>query len=85
MTIARNSTLTPHGIARVLIRGIRANFAPENQKPEIDRLIEYLDDLAMSRGTDGELPNSSPAASARAEHDAAWLEAIADAIDAVAN
>ena len=44
--------LTPTGFARILARGIRANFGPENQTAEIERLAELLWDLAMSRSTD---------------------------------
>ena len=75
--------LTPHGFARVLIRGIRANFAPTHQAAEIDRLVEYLQDLAMSRATDAELPGCPPAAAEQAEHDVHWLETIAGQIESL--
>jgi selenocysteine lyase/cysteine desulfurase len=51
----KTTTLTATGIARVLARGIKANFAPDNQRAEIDRLVEYLQDLAMSRGMHAEM------------------------------
>jgi hypothetical protein len=34
------TTLTATGFARVLARGIKANFNPESQRAEIDRLVE---------------------------------------------
>jgi hypothetical protein len=41
--------LTPLGVARILQRGIRAHFSPEKQKSELDKLVEYLEALIMSR------------------------------------
>ncbi len=72
----RRTHLTPKGIARILARGIRANYAPENQDVEIDKLVEYLTDLAMSR--DADASNAKNHVEARqAEEDAYWLDAIA--------
>lgn len=41
--------LTPVGVARILQRGIKANFSPENQRFEVDKLVEYFEALIMSR------------------------------------
>ena len=41
--------LTPVGVARVLVRGIEANFSPENQEGELEKLVEYLESLCMAR------------------------------------
>ncbi len=68
--------LTTTGIARVLARGIRANYAPENQQAEIERLVEYLQDLAMSRGMHAELIDGTRERQ-QAENDADLLDAIA--------
>ena len=72
----RTTRLTTTGIARVLARGIRANYAPENQQAEIERLVEYLQDLAMSRGMHAELMDSTRERQ-QAENDADLLDAIA--------
>jgi hypothetical protein len=76
--------LTPRGVAHLLSRGLRANFAPERQAVEANRLVDYLQDLTMSRATDGELPGCLPAAATQAERDADWLEAIADELEELA-
>ena len=68
--------LTTTGIARVLARGIRANYAPENQHSEIERLVEYLQDLAMSRGMHAEWIDGTRERQ-QAENDADLLDAIA--------
>ena len=73
--------LTPRGVARVLFRGLRANFAPEHQAAETNRLVDYLQDLAMSRATEAELPGCPPAAARQAEHDADWLDAMAGELE----
>jgi hypothetical protein len=76
----QHRTLTPHGIAGILARGIRANFAPEHWMAETDRLVDFLLDLAMARDTEG-LTGSTPVPSRcdreRAKRDAIWLDAVA--------
>ena len=76
----KTTTLTATGIARVLARGIKANFAPENQRAEIDRLVEYLQDLAMSRGMHAEMAETWGDRQ-RAENDADILDAIASELE----
>jgi len=78
----KTTRLTATGIARVLARGIKANYAPENQRAEVERLVEYLQDLAMSRGMDAELTKASGERS-RAENDADVLDGIATELEAV--
>jgi hypothetical protein len=77
----KTTTLTATGIARVLARGIKANFAPENQRAEIDRLVEYLQDLAMSRGMHAEMAEAWGDRQ-RAENDADILDRIATELEA---
>ena len=72
---SKRRTLTPRGVAGILARGIRANFAPENWVSETDKLVELLLDLTMARSAEGELANGHCEASAK--HDADWLDAIA--------
>ena len=74
MTSARR-TLTPQGVARILARGIRANFAPEHWIAETDNLADLLLDLAMSRSAEGELANGECERTAKSDAD--WLDAIA--------
>jgi hypothetical protein len=74
--------LTTKGFARVLARGIRANFSPEHQQTEIGRLVEYLQDLAMSRGRDAELAAIS-GEQTRADNDASVLDDIAAELEAM--
>ena len=76
----KKNSLTATGFARVLARGIRANFAPENHTAEIERLAELLWDLAMSRSTDAEL-TTHVREKRRAESDAEILDAIASELD----
>jgi len=73
--VSKRRTLTPRGIAGILARGIRANFAPENWISETDKLVELLLDLAMARGSEGELANGR--SEELAKNDAEWLDAIA--------
>ena len=68
--------LTVAGIARMLARGIRANYAPDNQQAEIERLVEYLQNLAMSRAMDADLTENQHD-QRRAENDGNLLDAIA--------
>jgi hypothetical protein len=79
----KTKTLTATGFARVLARGIKANFNPENQRAEIDRLVEYLQDLAMSRGMHAELMDSTRERQ-QAENDADLLDAIACRLETTA-
>lgn len=81
----RHKTLPPRGIAGVMVRGILANFAPDNQQAEVERLIEYLQDLAMSRGMEAELPNTSTTSANQAHEDATWFDAIAGELDEIHN
>lgn len=71
-----NQTTTTTEVARILARGIKANFNPKNQQAEIERLVEYLQDLAMSRGMHAdEIPAWGERR--RATRDADVLDAIA--------
>ena len=76
------NVLTAHGFARVLARGIKANFTPTHQAAEIDRLVEYIEDLAMSRAMETELPGCPATVAAQAKRDADWLEALAGQLEA---
>jgi hypothetical protein len=84
MNTKQNHNATPRGFAKLLARGIRANFAPENQKAEIDQLAEFFHDMAMSRDMDGGLPQCNPLEARLATSDAAWLEAIAGELEEMA-
>lgn len=76
----KTKTLTATGIARVLARGIKTNFNPESHQAEIGRLVEYLQDLAMSRGMHAdEIPSWGERQ--RAENDADILDAIASELE----
>jgi hypothetical protein len=77
----QTTRLTTRGIARVLARGIKANFNPESQRAEIERLVEYLQDLATSRGMHAELIQSRGERQ-QAENDADILDAIASELEA---
>ena len=77
----KTTRLTTTGIARTLARGINANFNPESQRAEIGRLVEYLQDLAMSRGMHADLIEAWGERQ-RAEHDADILDAIASELEA---
>ena len=76
----RHRTLTATGIARLIQRGIRANFAPEYQEAEIGRLAELFADMAMSRATDAEVSELAGEAE-KASEDARWLDAISGQLD----
>jgi len=39
---------TIRGIARSIIRGVQANFNPENQQTELERIVELFQDMAVS-------------------------------------
>lgn len=77
----KTKTLTATGFARVLARGIKANFNPESQRAEIERLVEYLQDLAMSRCMHAELMDSTRERQ-QAENDADILDRIATELEA---
>jgi hypothetical protein len=79
-----NRIETPRGFAKLLARGIRANFAPENQKAEIDKLAELFHDMAMSRDMYGGLPQCNSLEARLAISDAAWLESIAGELEELA-
>ncbi len=76
----RHQTLTTIGVARLIERGIRASFAPENQETELRKFAELFTDMAMSRATDAELSELA-SESKKASRDAHWLDAIADELD----
>jgi hypothetical protein len=73
----RPRVLTPTGIARLLTRGIEDTYTPEYQQAEIGRLVEYLQELAVSRARRAELANDP-----RSEGDADFLDAIACELEA---
>jgi hypothetical protein len=77
----KTKRLTTTGIARILARGIKANFNPENQHAEIARLAEYLQDLAMSRAMEAELTQGRGECQ-RAEDDADFLDDLASELEA---
>lgn len=76
----RRRALTATGIAHLIKRGIRANFAPETQDAELRRFAELFADMAMSRATDAELSELVGEAK-KASEDAHWLDAIASELD----
>ena len=76
----KSTRLTTTGVARVLARGIKANFNPESQQAEIGRLVEYLQDLAMSRGMHAEMA-AAWGERQRAKTDADILDAIATELE----
>jgi hypothetical protein len=77
MTSTRTETMTAYGFARLLARGIEASYTPEAKPAEVQRLVEYLEDLAISRSIYADLPGGGAAERKRAERDARWLDAIA--------
>ena len=77
MITTRHNTMTACGFARLLARGIEASYTPETKDAEIRRLVDYLQDLAVSRSIYTELPGTASAECKRAEQDAQWLDAIA--------
>ena len=81
MGIPKNNALTPCGVARLMARAIPANFAPTHQQLELERLVEYMQDLAVSRANEAELPNSTSAFAQQARRDAEWLDAIASELE----
>lgn len=50
---------TARGVARSIIRGVKANFAPENRQAELERIVEFFQDLAMSLEMTADLPGGS--------------------------
>ena len=77
----KTTRLTTTGVARVLARGIKANFNPESQRAETQRLVEYLQDLAMSRGIHAEMAQAWGDRQ-RANNDADILDSIATELEA---
>jgi len=77
----KTKRLTTTGIARILARGIKANFNPDKQQAEIGRMVEYLQDLAMSRAMDAELTQERGERQ-RAEGDADFLDDLASELEA---
>ena len=77
----KTTRLTTSGIARVLARGIKANFNPESQRAETQRLIEYLQDLAASRGMHAEMATAWGERQ-QADNDADILDSIANELEA---
>ena len=77
----KTTRLTTTGVARVLARGIKANFNPESQRAETQRLVEYLQDLAMSRGMHAEMAVARGERQ-QADNDADVLDAIASELGA---
>ena len=82
MRITRQSALTACGVARLMVRAIRASYAPPYQQAEMERLAEYLQDLAVSRANEAELPGQTTDATGRAQGDAAWLDTLATELEA---
>ena len=76
-------TLTAIGFARVIVRAVRANFAPEAQEAEIERLAQLFDDMAVSRAMDAELTDLV-AEQKQAEIDADILDAVAAELEQAA-
>jgi hypothetical protein len=81
MITTKHNTMTPCGFARLLARGIEASYPPEKKTAEIERLVEYLQDLAVSRSMHAELPGYGTAQHKRAAQDAEWLDAIASHLE----
>lgn len=81
MTQRKNHIATPHGFAKLIIRGIRANYAPENQKAELDKLAELFQDMAMSRDGEAQDNKCTQVEFRLATSDAAWLSEIGDELD----
>jgi hypothetical protein len=79
MTTGRPHTMTPRGVAALLVRGIRASFAPEKQEAEIERLAEYLRDMVFAQTMHDS--QDGPASRKQTERDAEWLNAIAHQIE----
>jgi hypothetical protein len=77
----KTKRLTTTGIARILARGIKANFNPDNQQTEIARVVEYLQDLAMSRAMEAELTQGRGERQ-RAEGNADFLDDLASELEA---
>ena len=77
MITTRHNTMTARGFARLLARGIEASYTPEAKPAEIQRLVEYLQDMAVSRSIYADLPGYGSVDRKQAEQDAEWLDAIA--------
>jgi hypothetical protein len=84
MTHAKRMTaeqrLTATEWAAVLARGIRADVTPGDWAAEIARLAERLFEMADARRGDAAVIRQRELA-ATARRDAAWLAAVADALE----
>jgi hypothetical protein len=80
----KNHIATPHGFARLIIRGVRANAAPDSQKAELNNLAELFQDMAMSRDGDAQTGRCSTIEFRLATSDAAWLSEIGDELEEAA-
>jgi hypothetical protein len=79
--VMKTMRLTTTGIARILARGIKSHFNPERQQAEIERLVNLLQDLAMSRALESADIHTRNE-HRRAESDAAILERLASELAA---
>jgi hypothetical protein len=83
MKTRKQTLTTPQGFAQLIVRGVRANFAPEYQRIELDKLVNLFNDMAMSRGMKAELKQTAKTEAKLAQSDELWLGAIADELDEV--
>lgn len=68
---------TLRGVARSIIRGVKANFAPENQQAELERLAELFQDMAMSCEMEADMAPCRHIGNPTARRDADILGGIA--------
>jgi len=76
------TTMNAKRLARAIARGIEATYCPENQKNELDKLAEMLNEMAMNRDMMREndmLANCHEERVARA--DVELLVALADSLN----
>jgi hypothetical protein len=78
--LAADQRLTATEWAAVLARGIRADVTPGDWAAEIARLAERLSDMADARLGDAAVIHQRELV-ATARRDAAWLDAVADALE----
>lgn len=72
----KRQPLTPVGVARILVRGVKENFVPQEHKQRLEELSEMLWDMACSLDTHAEYVGDLGL-----RLDADWLDAMADEID----
>ena len=77
----KTTQLTTTHIARILARGIKANFAPPNQDDETRRLVGLLQDLAMARDGD-KFTAKTAVEGVEAANDSDWLDDLARELEA---